>query len=155
MRKQQVRDLVLGETKRVDSSRLFGLDGFHQERHRLLAQQRFDNVNPQKGLMQISLTNVKSEKVLMSVRYSLKYSYMFNPTEEDSEFRPRSSMFQKTSLIACDIASVINVKIERTVHISSGLVLHQMTSDHNRSELRIQDHNNEQSSSKLVPKVIP
>ncbi|GKF76264.1 hypothetical protein Tco_0225708, partial [Tanacetum coccineum] len=38
------------------------------------------------------------------------------------------------------------------VHISSGLVLHQMTSDYNRSELRIQDHNNEPSSSKLVPK---
>ncbi|GKD22945.1 hypothetical protein Tco_1224648, partial [Tanacetum coccineum] len=30
-----------------------------------------------------------------------------------------------------------------------------MTSDHNRSELGIQDHNNEQSSSKLVPKVVP
>ncbi|GJT69070.1 hypothetical protein Tco_1028356 [Tanacetum coccineum] len=42
-----------------------------------------------------------------------------------------------------------------SVHISSGLVLHQMTSDHNRSELAIQDHNNEQSSSKLVPKVVP
>ncbi|GJU17212.1 hypothetical protein Tco_1145178 [Tanacetum coccineum] len=38
------------------------------------------------------------------------------------------------------------------VHISSGLVLHQMTSDHNRSELRIQDHSNEQSSLKLVLK---
>ncbi|GJS09232.1 hypothetical protein Tco_0366028, partial [Tanacetum coccineum] len=36
---------------------------------------------------------------------------------------------------------------------SSSLVLHQMTSDHNRSELGIQDHSNEQSSSKLVPKV--
>ncbi|GKF94054.1 hypothetical protein Tco_0283754 [Tanacetum coccineum] len=35
------------------------------------------------------------------------------------------------------------------------LVLHQMTSDHNRSELGIQDHINEQSSSKLVPKVVP
>ncbi|GKA53660.1 retrovirus-related pol polyprotein from transposon TNT 1-94, partial [Tanacetum coccineum] len=33
-----------------------------------------------------------------------------------------------------------------SVHISSGLVLHQMTSDHNRSELGIQDHSNEQSS---------
>ncbi|GKF78598.1 hypothetical protein Tco_0234166, partial [Tanacetum coccineum] len=30
-----------------------------------------------------------------------------------------------------------------------------MTSDHNRSELRIQDHSNEPSSSKLVPKVVP
>ncbi|GKC70431.1 hypothetical protein Tco_1116314 [Tanacetum coccineum] len=42
-----------------------------------------------------------------------------------------------------------------SVHISSGLVLHQMTSDHNHSELGIQDHSNEQSSSKLVPKVVP
>ncbi|GKG04106.1 hypothetical protein Tco_0314493 [Tanacetum coccineum] len=42
-----------------------------------------------------------------------------------------------------------------SVHISSGLVLHLMTSDHNRSELGIQDHSNEQSSSKLVPKVVP
>ncbi|GJY37112.1 putative ribonuclease H-like domain-containing protein [Tanacetum coccineum] len=39
--------------------------------------------------------------------------------------------------------------------LNSGLVLHQMTSDHNRSELGIQDHSNEQSSSKLVPKVVP
>ncbi|GJT99910.1 hypothetical protein Tco_1110249 [Tanacetum coccineum] len=38
---------------------------------------------------------------------------------------------------------------------STGLVLHQMTSDHNRSELGIQDHSNEPSSSKLVPKVVP
>ncbi|GJX30575.1 hypothetical protein Tco_0238654 [Tanacetum coccineum] len=37
----------------------------------------------------------------------------------------------------------------------SGLVLHQMTSNHNRSELRIHDHNNDPSSSKLVPKVVP
>ncbi|GJS70309.1 hypothetical protein Tco_0703150 [Tanacetum coccineum] len=37
----------------------------------------------------------------------------------------------------------------------SGLVLHQMTSDHNRLELGIQDHSNEPSSSKLVPKVVP
>ncbi|GJV12815.1 putative reverse transcriptase domain-containing protein [Tanacetum coccineum] len=37
----------------------------------------------------------------------------------------------------------------------SSLVLHQMTSDHNRSELGIHDHSNELSSSKLVPKVVP
>ncbi|GKF69605.1 hypothetical protein Tco_0202662 [Tanacetum coccineum] len=37
----------------------------------------------------------------------------------------------------------------------SSLGLHQMTSDHNRSELGIYDHSNEQSSSKLVPKVVP
>ncbi|GJY28975.1 hypothetical protein Tco_0404742 [Tanacetum coccineum] len=42
-----------------------------------------------------------------------------------------------------------------SVHISSGLILHQMTSDHNCPELAIQDHSNKQSSSKLVPKVVP
>ncbi|GKG04155.1 hypothetical protein Tco_0314542 [Tanacetum coccineum] len=42
-----------------------------------------------------------------------------------------------------------------SVHISSGIVLHQMNSDHNRLELRIHDHSNEPSSSKLVPKVVP
>ncbi|GKF74725.1 hypothetical protein Tco_0224169 [Tanacetum coccineum] len=89
----------------------------------------------------------------------------------------------KRRLIAAVQASVVNVKwrllkitlqapflnVQKTfdpdqasvfmamtsVHISSGLVLHQMTSDHNCSELGIQDHDNEQSSSKLVPKVVP
>ncbi|GKD87392.1 hypothetical protein Tco_1358546, partial [Tanacetum coccineum] len=51
---------------------------------------------------------------------------------------PRSSMF-KRRLIAADQASVFMA----------------MTSDHNRSELGIQDHSNEYSSSKLVPKVVP
>ncbi|GKF82115.1 hypothetical protein Tco_0243771, partial [Tanacetum coccineum] len=51
-------------------------------------------------------------------------------------------------------APFLNVQMT-FVHISSGLVLHQMTSDHNRSELGIQDHSNEQSSLKLVPKVVP
>ncbi|GJY77154.1 hypothetical protein Tco_0482270 [Tanacetum coccineum] len=59
----------------------------------------------------------------------------------------------KRRLIAADQASVFMAMM--SVYISSGLVLHQMTSDHNRSELGIQDHNNEPSSSKLVPKVVP
>ncbi|GKA24418.1 hypothetical protein Tco_0710451 [Tanacetum coccineum] len=61
-------------------------------------------------------------------------------------------------LIAADQASVVNVKwclLKITLQAPSGLVLHQMTSDHNRSELGIQDHSNEPSSSKLVPKVVP
>ncbi|GKF78076.1 hypothetical protein Tco_0230546, partial [Tanacetum coccineum] len=44
---------------------------------------------------------------------------------------------------------------KKPVPESSSLVLHQMTSDHNRSELEIHDHSNEPSSSKLVPKVVP
>ncbi|GJU98294.1 hypothetical protein Tco_1327565 [Tanacetum coccineum] len=51
-------------------------------------------------------------------------------------------------------APFLNVQMT-SVHIISGLVLHQMTSDHNRSELRIHDHSKEQSSSKLVLKVVP
>ncbi|GKF34970.1 hypothetical protein Tco_0108170 [Tanacetum coccineum] len=65
---------------------------------------------------------------------------------------PRSSMF-KRRLIAADQATVFMAMT--SVHNSLGLVLYQMTSDHNRSELGIQDHSNEQSSSKLAPKVVP
>ncbi|GKG30734.1 hypothetical protein Tco_0423222, partial [Tanacetum coccineum] len=56
-------------------------------------------------------------------------------------------------LIAADQASVFIVMM--SVHISSVLVLHQMSSAHNCSELGIHDHSNEPSSSKLVPKVVP
>ncbi|GKG21010.1 hypothetical protein Tco_0380811, partial [Tanacetum coccineum] len=59
----------------------------------------------------------------------------------------------KRRLIAADQASLFMVMT--SAHISSGLVLHQMTSDHNRSELGIHDHSNEPSSLKLVPKVVP
>ncbi|GJY96100.1 hypothetical protein Tco_0512461 [Tanacetum coccineum] len=55
-------------------------------------------------------------------------------------------------LISNKPAPFLNVQMT-SVHISSGLVLHQITSAHNRSELGIHDHNNEPSSSKLVPKV--
>ncbi|GJV38740.1 hypothetical protein Tco_1411217 [Tanacetum coccineum] len=62
--------------------------------------------------------------------------------------RPRSSMF-KRRLIAADQALVFIAMM--SAHISSGLVLHQMTSDHNRSELRIHDHSND-IQVKAVPK---
>ncbi|GJR91117.1 hypothetical protein Tco_0215128 [Tanacetum coccineum] len=39
--------------------------------------------------------------------------------------------------------------------VPQSLVLHQMTSNHNRSKLGIQNHSNEPSSSKLIPKVVP
>ncbi|GJZ56769.1 hypothetical protein Tco_0612263 [Tanacetum coccineum] len=46
---------------------------------------------------------------------------------------------------------------EQTLNVSAGTLnlSTAMTSDHNSSELRIHDHNNEPSSSKLVPKVVP
>ncbi|GKG30435.1 hypothetical protein Tco_0420333, partial [Tanacetum coccineum] len=60
---------------------------------------------------------------------------------------------KKRRLIAPDQASVF-MAMTFEQH-SSSLVLHQMTFDHNRSELGIQVYSNEQSSSKLVPKVVP
>ncbi|GKF00633.1 hypothetical protein Tco_0027556, partial [Tanacetum coccineum] len=81
-------------------------------------QQRL-TVNPQMVQMQISLTNVKANKLLMSAQAPFL---------------------------------IVQMTFEQR---SSSLVLHQMTSDHNRSELGIQDHSNEQTSSKLVPKVVP
>ncbi|GKF53268.1 hypothetical protein Tco_0160178 [Tanacetum coccineum] len=64
-------------------------------------------------------------------------------------------------LISCQMVSQKMKSSEMTFEHSSSslghqcLVLHQMTSDHNRSKLGIHDHSNELSSSKLVPKVIP
>ncbi|GKF52656.1 hypothetical protein Tco_0159566, partial [Tanacetum coccineum] len=43
----------------------------------------------------------------------------------------------------------------RLITTDQASVFMAMTSDHNRSELGIQDHSNEPSSSKLVPKVVP
>ncbi|GJS26900.1 hypothetical protein Tco_0487520 [Tanacetum coccineum] len=43
----------------------------------------------------------------------------------------------------------------RLIAADQASVFMAMTSDHNRSELGIHDHSNEQSSSKLVPKVVP
>ncbi|GKE58758.1 hypothetical protein Tco_1497943, partial [Tanacetum coccineum] len=78
-----------------------------------------------------ALYNEKQENLRV---WLLKFLISKKPVPE----WPRSSMF-KRCLIAADQASVFMA----------------MTSDHNRSELRIQDHSNEQSSSKLVPKVVP
>ncbi|GJW45754.1 hypothetical protein Tco_0077400 [Tanacetum coccineum] len=69
----------------------------------------------------------------------------------DLMIMPRSSMF-KRRLITADQASVFIGMM--SVHISSGLVLHQMTSDHNRSELGIPRHSTTVSS-KAVPKLFP
>ncbi|GKB65505.1 hypothetical protein Tco_0921691 [Tanacetum coccineum] len=85
-------------------------------------------------------------------RIDLNADALYNEKQENLRVWPRSSMFSR-HLIAADQASVFMAMM--SVHINSGLVLHQMTSDHNRSELGIQDHSNEPSSSKLVPKVVP
>ncbi|GJR00707.1 hypothetical protein Tco_0523691 [Tanacetum coccineum] len=45
---------------------------------------------------------------------------------------------------------------EQTLDVSAGtLNLSAVTFDHNSSELGIHDHSNKQSSSKLVPKIVP
>ncbi|GJR06704.1 hypothetical protein Tco_0529688 [Tanacetum coccineum] len=86
---------------------------------------------------------------------SRKYQFslvLYHGVCENKHFRPRSSMF-KWRLNTVVQASVFMAMM--SVYISSGLVLHQMTFDHNRSELGIHDHNNEPSSSSWFQKVGP
>ncbi|GKF73510.1 hypothetical protein Tco_0219842 [Tanacetum coccineum] len=59
----------------------------------------------------------------------------------------------KRRLIAADQASVFTANDVCSYQFRPRSS--SMTSDHNRSELGIQDHSNEPSSSKLVPKVVP
>ncbi|GKA55630.1 hypothetical protein Tco_0754702 [Tanacetum coccineum] len=92
------------------------------------------------------------------------------PSRPSLKWKPTGTSFngQKQQRIDLNADALYNEKQEnlrvwllklliskKPVPECSSLVLHQMTSDHNRSELGIQDHNNEQSSSKLVPKVVP
>ncbi|GJT15530.1 retrovirus-related pol polyprotein from transposon TNT 1-94 [Tanacetum coccineum] len=73
----------------------------------------------------------------------------------------KDSGFELTAFSDADHAGCIDTRKSTSGGIQFlgdklvSLVLHQMTSDHNRSELGIQDHSNEPSSSKLVPKVVP
>ncbi|GKA97415.1 hypothetical protein Tco_0825309 [Tanacetum coccineum] len=60
---------------------------------------------------------------------------------------------QTLGLSAADQASIFMEMM--SVHISAGLVLHQMTSDHNRSDLGIQDHRNEQSTMLRTTGIMP
>ncbi|GJW85480.1 hypothetical protein Tco_0158625 [Tanacetum coccineum] len=93
---------------------------------------------------------IKTEANASKLIENCKGKYVETQFDKPSVVRwPRSSMF-KRRLIAADQASVFMAMT--SVHISSGLVLHQMTSDHNRSELGIQDHSNEPSSSKAGSK---
>ncbi|GJZ37378.1 hypothetical protein Tco_0583569 [Tanacetum coccineum] len=69
-----------------------------------------------------------------------------------SKARKSQSMVAEKADILETSAKVVSQKIK----LLSGLDPQcQMTSDHNSSELRIHDHNNEPSSLKLVPKVSP
>ncbi|GJV83205.1 hypothetical protein Tco_1523103 [Tanacetum coccineum] len=75
------------------------------------------------------------------------------PNGSNADIPNQCESEQALNVSAADQASVFMEMMY--VHISSGLVLHQMTSDHNRSELGIHDHSNEPSSSKLILKVVP
>ncbi|GJZ10058.1 hypothetical protein Tco_0544817 [Tanacetum coccineum] len=72
---------------------------------------------------------------------------------ENNHFRPRSSLFTM-ALIAQIKPLVFNGNDCRYTSVQPRSTTNG-SSDHNRSELGIQDHSNEQSSSKLVPKVVP
>ncbi|GKD27037.1 hypothetical protein Tco_1233251, partial [Tanacetum coccineum] len=74
------------------------------------------------------------------------------PNGSNADIPNQCESEQALNVSAADQASVFMAMMFE--QRSSSLVPQQMTSDHNRSELGIQDHSNEQSSSKLVPKVV-
>ncbi|GJY32438.1 hypothetical protein Tco_0416907 [Tanacetum coccineum] len=131
------------------------------------AQQRL-KVNPQMVQMQISPNQCESEQALNGFKgiidpddHKMTFEHSSSSLDhqcqmvsaENNTSGPAPFLNVQRCLIATDQASVFMEMM--SVHISSGLVLHQMTSDHNRSELGIQDHSNEQTSPKLVPKFVP
>ncbi|GKB01097.1 hypothetical protein Tco_0829141 [Tanacetum coccineum] len=93
----------------------------------------------------------------VNTKYSLKYKYIV----QSYKGRTQSLVAEKTDISENRASRNFDLMIIKwrllkiTLQAPSSLVLHQMTSDHNRSELGIQDYSNEQSSSKLVPKVVP
>ncbi|GJR91320.1 hypothetical protein Tco_0215331 [Tanacetum coccineum] len=99
------------------------------------AQQRL-KVNPQMVQMQISPNQCESEQALNAPFLNVQMMSAHN----SSDLAP-----QRQEMSVENVASG---------PVPQCLVL-TMTSDHNRSELGIQDHSNEQTSSKLVPKFVP
>ncbi|GJU42580.1 hypothetical protein Tco_1195537 [Tanacetum coccineum] len=177
MRKQQVLDLVLGGNQRVEFSRLFVLDGFQQERHSPLAQQRYSLkyryiVQSYRGRTQslvakkkdISENRASRNFDLMIIKWRLLKITLQAPFL-NAPFLNVQMMFEHSSSSLgrqCQMASAENntsgpapfLNVQMTsVHISSGLVLHQMMSDHNSSDLapQRQEMSVENVSSGLVP----
>ncbi|GKF59522.1 hypothetical protein Tco_0176308 [Tanacetum coccineum] len=95
--------------------------------------------------------DVSAGTLLSTVQASFFIIMMF---EHNSSSLGRQCQMASAKNNTSGPAPFLNVQMT-SVYISSGLIFHQMTFDHNRSELGIQDHNNEQSSLKLVPKVVP
>ncbi|GJW53586.1 hypothetical protein Tco_0097671 [Tanacetum coccineum] len=119
--------------------------------HKKLRTRDFVLSEPSNGSNADITNQCESEQALdVSACTLLSTSTSFNPIKEGLRVWPRSSMF-KRCLITADQASVFMAMT--SVHISSGLVLHQMTSDHNRSELENSRYSNAVSSSgfKSVP----
>ncbi|GJY01104.1 retrovirus-related pol polyprotein from transposon TNT 1-94 [Tanacetum coccineum] len=78
-------------------------------------------------------------------RIDLNADALYNAKQENLRVWLLKMLISKKPVPAND-APFLNVQMTFEQR-SSSLVLHQMTSDHNRSELGIQDHSNEQSSS--------
>ncbi|GJT63993.1 hypothetical protein Tco_1015473 [Tanacetum coccineum] len=85
-------------------------------------------------------------------RIDLNADALYNEKQENLRVWTRSLMFTRRLIVADQASVFMAMTFEQR---NSSLVLHQMTSDHNRSEFGIQVYSNEQSSLKLVPKVVP
>ncbi|GJU77024.1 hypothetical protein Tco_1274094 [Tanacetum coccineum] len=150
------------------------IGGFPQESYSLLARSMVDNEpdhvqgvdDPQRSCMQNKLwektggrnqcqNGFTKDEIFMAMTFEHNSSSLGRQCQMVSAENNTSGPVPQCSKDVCshqfrpsDQASFFMEMM--SVHISSRLVLHQMTSDHNRSELGIHDHSNEQSSSKLA-----
>ncbi|GKA75070.1 hypothetical protein Tco_0781448 [Tanacetum coccineum] len=164
MRKQQVLDLVLGGNQRVEFSRLFVLDGFQLERHSPLAQQRYSLkyryiVQSYKGRTQSLVaekTDISENRASRNFDLMIIKWCLLKITLQAPFLNVKKTFDRNISSLGhqCQMVSAEN-NTSGPVPQYQASVFMAMTSDHNRSELGIHDHSNVQSSSKLVPKVVP
>ncbi|GJW05852.1 hypothetical protein Tco_1568275 [Tanacetum coccineum] len=114
---------------------------FPKERHRPSKQQWME-MNPQM-VQNADIPNQCESEQPLNVK--------FQASVVNDKWRPPALRKKITLSLR---STGVNVK-RRLIAADQASVFMAMTSDHNRSELGIQDHSNEQSSSKLVPKVVP
>ncbi|GJW08392.1 hypothetical protein Tco_1570815 [Tanacetum coccineum] len=106
-----------------------------------------DKVDSSKAL-DASLVDTKSSETTLKEQDTSSRSGNDAPAD-DADIRP---IYDEEPMAEVQTAEIKeNIWLSRILDPDEQI----MTFDHNSSELGIHDHNNEQSSSKLVPKVVP
>ncbi|GJS60055.1 hypothetical protein Tco_0654839 [Tanacetum coccineum] len=144
MRKQLLLDLVLGGNRRGKLFKTVGLKWIPTRKIFTSSTTKVDS-EPPNGSKEDITNQCESEQALdvsadiSKNKASRNFDLMINMMMSDhnsSDLAPQRQMVSAENNTSGPVPQCLMT----SVHISSGLVLHQMTSDHNRSELGIQVH---------------